>query len=137
MINSVVSMSMIKLSTKRFLGIFILSSFLSSCSTSLDLGVDAIQWKTDVERCGDYRLNHYKTIIHQKADLIKTDEKVITKLLGKPDKETLEKRMNKNLSYCITGCGTCDSLSNYTKYIVFEFGSLRRLKTIFVTAEPR
>lgn len=137
MINSLVSMFMVKLSTTRLLGVLLVCGLVSSCSEGLDLGIDGLQWKTDTENCGEYRLNHYKTILSKKNELIKTDEKDLTALLGKPDKETLEKRMSKNLSYCISGCEECDSLSSYTKYIVFEFGSLRRLRTIFVTAEPK
>lgn len=124
-------MNTIKFSTIPLLTILFATLLLSSCGEDKSIDVDHKMWREDVVNCGKYRKSTYKSIIKNSEHYIGILEEDITKQLGSPDKEALEKRMKKSIRYQVSGYD-CDSLSSVKKFLVFELETLRRVRSIYV-----
>jgi len=127
-------MNNIKFSTVLSFSILLLSIFLSSCGKKKQIKVDHEKWREDILKCGTYRKDNYKSIIKSSKDYIGIHEEDLTVQLGTPEKEGLEKRMKKSIRYQVSGY-ECDSFALVKKYLVFEFETLRRVRSIYIVAE--
>lgn len=84
----------------------------------------------DSENCLGYRKSIYKSIIDQQEKLIGMGEVEVTSLFGNPEQVHISKRMRKSVFYCINGCSDCSTPEDQKKYLVVDFETLRRVKTI-------
>ena len=129
--------SLIKFSTivKTIITSFCLFAIFSCDSTSDKLeGFSQKDWEKneiiDSINCISYRESIYKTLIDQQKILQGKSEIEIFQLFGKPDQDHISKRMRKSAYYCINGCYECSEKNNLVKYLVVDFETLRRAKTI-------
>ena len=127
-------MKSIKFSTVSTLSLIILSIFFLSCGKTQNINVDHKKWISDPSNCGTYRKDVYKSIIKNRDLYIGILEEDVVNQLGNPDVKDLEKRMKKSVHYQISGYD-CDSFSTVKKYLVFEFETFRRVKSIYLIAE--
>lgn len=91
----------------------------------------------DSIECVSYRETVYKNLIDQQDKLKGKSEIEIFQLFGKPDQDHISKRMRKSAYYCIQGCYDCSEDKSTGKFLVVDFETLRRAKTIRIAIEQK
>jgi hypothetical protein len=122
-----------------FLAAIILLSSCGKKKIEID-GFDPIAWQqnrmVDAENCITYREKNYRKLLDDQKFWVGKEDGELREFLGTEDKLIPGNRLKDSKAYCIKGCEMCDS-SEFTKYLVFDFETFKRIKTIRIAIEHK
>ncbi|MCS6795241.1 MAG: hypothetical protein RMJ97_03260 [Raineya sp.] len=115
-----------------YLWIFLIA-LLSSCQkTAVKLeNFDTAVWQNDSKGCKNERLRLLNSLENQKEKLLGLSQEKITEILGRPDKQVLQKRNAKLFVYYVSEGSQCGQGTTEGVALIVQFGALNYVSEIY------
>lgn len=106
---------------------------LSACQkTEVKLAnFDKNLWQSDSKGCKNTRLQMLISLEKQKEKLLGLSQEKVTEILGKPDRQDLQKRNAKRFVYYVSEGLQCGKGTNEGIALILQFGALNYVSEIY------
>lgn len=110
-------------------GVFLLTACQKN-EVKLD-NFDKTLWQNDSKGCQNIRWQMLASLEKQKDKLLGLSQEKVTEILGKPDRQDLQKRNAKRFVYYVSEGSQCGSNKSEGVALILQFGALNYVSEIY------
>lgn len=118
----------------RIFFLWIAGSFLLAACQKTEVKLDNFDkalWQNDSKGCQNIRLQMLPSLEKQKDKILGLPQEKVTEILGKPDRQDLQKRNAKRFVYYVSEGSQCGNNNTEGIALILQFGALNYVSEIY------